>query len=79
LKDVFFCELVLSDMQKILQLGWVDLFVFSCNEERGNTQHVKLALLDVNQGKVAVDYRHCHIEGLGQKSELASDIDNPFY
>jgi hypothetical protein len=44
LKNFFLGEFVLGHVKKILQFGWVDLFVLGRNEEGCDTEDVELSL-----------------------------------
>jgi len=79
LEDLFFGEFVLWNIQKVLQFWWVDLFVLSCNKERGHTKDMELSLFDLDFWQITVNYGDRYVEGLRLEPELSVDINDPLY
>lgn len=72
-----FGEFVLTDLKELMELWWIDFFIFRSYEESGDTNQVELAFLNVLFAHKLVDDELANVERLRSKSELTMNIDNP--
>ena len=77
LQDLLLGVRLISDVHKISQVWWVDLFILTGREKGGNAHQLELLSGNLGPLQVTIDQINRQEEGLIDKLKLEMDVDEP--
>ena len=77
LQDGLFCEFVFAHGKEISELWWIDFFILGSQEQGGDTEQMKLVLLDLLLAHELIDDVDGHVQAFWSQSEFSVNINDP--